>query len=137
MLKHNITIVNKITQLEELAKSIETISEEWDLPMTISMNLNLVLEELVTNIIFYGYDDSTEHEINIRMSFSDRAIEMQIEDDGKEFNPLFYKEPNIDGTIEERKIGGLGIFFVRKIMDNITYQRINNKNVLTLLKNIA
>ena len=137
MFTHRITIVNDVKQLEKLALELETISDEWNIPMAISLNLNLVIEELVTNIIFYGYDDKETHEINIQLSLTEQVIQLQIEDDGREFNPLLLPEPNIDESIEDRKIGGLGIFFVRKIMDHITYERTNNHNLLTLTKNIA
>ncbi len=137
MLEKNITIVNQVEQLEELAGILETVSEEWDIPMKVSLNLNLVLEELITNIIFYGYDDKNEHLIYIRLYKKDNEIEIQIEDDGKEFNPLLVAEPDIDESIENRKIGGLGIHFVRKIMDSMNYRRSDGKNILTLTKNIA
>ncbi len=137
MLEKNITIVNQVEQLEELAGILETVSEEWDIPMKVSLNLNLVLEELITNIIFYGYDDKNEHLIYIRLYKKDNEIEIQIEDDGKEFNPLLVAEPDIDESIENRKIGGLGIHFVRQIMDSINYRRSDDKNILTLTKNIA
>ncbi|HPT04027.1 MAG TPA: ATP-binding protein, partial [Bacteroidales bacterium] len=128
---------NQVEQLEELAGILETVSEEWDIPMKVSLNLNLVLEELITNIIFYGYDDKNEHLIYIRLYKKDNEIEIQIEDDGKEFNPLLVAEPDIDESIENRKIGGLGIHFVRKIMDSMNYRRSDGKNILTLTKNIA
>jgi anti-sigma regulatory factor (Ser/Thr protein kinase) len=137
MLEKNITIINQVEQLEELAGILETVSEEWDIPMKVSLNLNLVLEELITNIIFYGYDDKNEHRIFIRLYKKDNEIEIQIEDDGKEFNPLLAAEPDIDESIENRKIGGLGIHFVRKIMDGMNYRRSDDKNILTLTKNIA
>ena len=137
MLEKNITIVNQVEQLEDLAGILETVSEEWDIPMKVSLNLNLVLEELITNIIFYGYDDKNEHLIYIRLYKKDNEIEIQIEDDGKEFNPLLVAEPDIDESIENRKIGGLGIHFVRKIMDSMNYRRSDDKNILTLTKNIA
>jgi Anti-sigma regulatory factor (Ser/Thr protein kinase) len=137
MLEKNITIINQVEQLEELAGILETVSEEWDIPMKVSLNLNLVLEELITNIIFYGYDDKNEHRIFIRLYKKDNEIEIQIEDDGKEFNPLLVAEPDIDESIENRKIGGLGIHFVRKIMDGMNYRRSDDKNILTLTKNIA
>ena len=104
--------------------------------MSLGMNLNLVLEELVTNIIFYGYVDTNEHKIIIDLSRDNSIFRMQIEDDAKEFNPLLMAEPNIENSIEDRKIGGLGIFFVRKIMDTMTYERVDNKNILTMTKTI-
>lgn len=132
-----ITISNQITQLEVLANAMENISEEWDIPMNISLSLNLVLEELVTNIIFYGYDDKNDHEISISLSYDNNIMQLQIEDDGREFNPLLMAEPDLDVAIENRKIGGLGIHFVRKIMDDIIYVRSESKNILTMKKNIV
>lgn len=136
MADKNICIVNQINQLEYLAHAVEEISGEWNIPLNIALNLNLVLEELVTNIIFYGYDDKDEHEIKINFSYKNKIIKVQIEDDGRQFDPLQAPEPNIDKTIEERNIGGLGIHFVRKLMDDINYQRLDNKNRLTLTKQI-
>ena len=132
----NITIINQLDQLEYVANIMELISEEWNIPTNIALSLNLVLEELVTNIIFYGYNDNDEHKININLSYVDKIIKVEIEDDGKEFDPLQLPVPALSKTIEESKIGGLGIHFVRKIMDDITYQRLGNKNRLTLTKQI-
>jgi len=137
MNEKKITISNRLDQLEILANALESISGEWGIPMNAALNLNLVLEELITNIIFYGYDDTNEHEINIHFSYDDKIVQIQIEDDGKEFNPLSYAEPDTDLSLDDRKIGGLGIHFVRKIMDDITYIRSDNKNILTLKKNIV
>jgi serine/threonine-protein kinase RsbW len=136
MADKNITIINQLDQLEYLADTMEMISGEWDIPMNIALNLNLVLEEVVTNIIFYGYDDKDEHEININLSYKDNIIKVRIEDDGREFDPLQAPEPDMEKTIEESKIGGLGIHFVRTIMDDINYLRLDNKNRLTLTKHI-
>ena len=137
MAEKAITISNQITQLEVLANAMENISEEWDIPMNISLSFNLDLEELVTNIIFYGYDDKNDHEIRIGLSYDNNIMQIQIEDDGREFNPLLMAEPDLDVAIENRKIGGLGIHFVRKIMDDIIYLRSENKNILTMKKNIV
>ena len=137
MFEKKLTIINQIDQLEELARFFEATSEEWDLPMVVSLNLNLVLEELVTNIIFYGYEDKNIHEIMIAMNLDNNLINILLEDDGKAFDPLLAPEPDINLTIEERKIGGLGIHFVRKIMDKMNYQRLDNKNRLTLTKDIS
>jgi anti-sigma regulatory factor (Ser/Thr protein kinase) len=134
MFKKVISINNQLTQLEVLANALEILSEEWELPMNISLNLNLVLEELITNTIFYGYEDQNEHFIQIEISFENQVITMQIEDDGKEFNPLLMAEPDIELSVQDREIGGLGIHFVRKLMDEVTYNRTNNKNILTLTK---
>jgi anti-sigma regulatory factor (Ser/Thr protein kinase) len=137
MFEKKLTIINQISQLEELARFFEEISDEWELPMSASLNLNLVMEELVTNIIFYGYEDQNKHEITIVVILDNELINIQLEDDGKEFDPLSIPEPDINLAIEDRKIGGLGIHFVRKIMDKIDYKRLDNRNILTLSKNIS
>lgn len=136
MADKNITIINQLDQLEHLAHSLEEISDEWKIPLNIALNLNLVLEELVTNIIFYGYEDKDEHEIRINLSYKNNTIKVHIEDDGRQFDPLQVPEPNTEKTIEERKIGGLGIHFVRTIMDDINYLRLDNINRLTMTKHI-
>ena len=137
MHEKKITISNRLDQLEILANTLESISGEWGISMNAALNLNLVLEELVTNIIFYGYNDTNEHEINIHLSYHDKIVQIQIEDDGREFNPLLSAEPDTGIALDDRKIGGLGIHFVRKIMDDITYTRSDNKNILTMKKNIV
>jgi anti-sigma regulatory factor (Ser/Thr protein kinase) len=137
MAEKKITISNRLDQLEVLANVLESLSDEWNIPVNVSLNLNLVLEELVTNIIFYGYDDTNEHSITIYLSYNQNIVQLRIEDDGRAFNPLVYSEPDIGASLENREIGGLGIHFVRKIMDNCSYSRTGNKNILTLTKNIV
>ena len=136
MADKNICIINQLDQLDHLAHSLEEISDEWKIPLNIALNLNLVLEELVTNIIFYGYEDKDEHEIRINLSYKNNTIKVQIEDDGRQFDPLQAPEPDTEKSIEERKIGGLGIHFVRTIMDDVNYLRLGNKNRLTMTKHI-
>ncbi|MEI6060567.1 MAG: ATP-binding protein [Bacteroidota bacterium] len=137
MAEKEITISNRLDQLEVLANVLESLSDEWNIPMNVSLNLNLVLEELVTNIIFYGYDDTNDHSITICLSYDEKIVQLRIEDDGKAFNPLAYAEPDTGLSLENREIGGLGIHFVRKIMDDCSYDRTDNKNILTLTKTIV
>ena len=82
--KH-LSILNDIAELRELQHSIEELAENWELPMKVSMNLNLVLEEIVSNIIFYAYEDDMRHRINIDFFKEQNSIKVVITDDGKEF----------------------------------------------------
>lgn len=136
MAEKEIIISNQLDQITVLAEALESLSEEWNIPMNVTLNLNLVLEELVSNIIFYGYEDTNKHEISIYLSFNNETMKVRLEDDGKEFNPLLYAEADINLSAEDRNIGGLGIFFVRKMMDDIRYERRNNRNILTMEKSI-
>jgi len=131
-----IIITNRVDQLPALAEKIEELSEKWNLPMPLTMNLNLVLEEAVSNIIFYGYPDKNEHTIKISVSLLNQEIEVEIEDEGIPFDPTSMKQPDVNLPAEERPIGGLGIFLIFKIMDHVNYKREQGKNILTLKKKI-
>jgi len=133
-MEERITILNKVEELAVLAGRIEELAEQWELPMPLTMNLNLVLEETVSNIIFYAYPDGNEHSIDITLSIVDGEITIEIEDEGIPFDPTAMQQPDISLPAEERPIGGLGIFLVSKIMDNVSYRREQEKNKLTLKK---
>lgn len=135
MQKH-INIKNNIKQLPFLAEELEKLGEEWQLDIPVVTNLNLVLEEAISNIIFYAYDDDKEHEINIVAKKNDNEIVISISDDGKAFDPTKKETPDVSLSAKDRKIGGLGIFLIRKIMDSVIYKRENGKNILTLTKSI-
>jgi anti-sigma regulatory factor (Ser/Thr protein kinase) len=94
--------------------------------------LNLVLEEMITNVISYGYDDSSEHEISVRLSWKHPYMKLEVEDDGRSFNPLGASPPDTRKPLAERQVGGLGIHFVREMMDEVEYRRENDKNLLVL-----
>lgn len=131
-----IRISNNIDELTVLTQKIEELGKKWELSLPLLMTINLVLEEAVTNIIFYAYDVKAEHEIDISFALKNRQLEITILDDGKPFDPTLKAQPDISLSAEERKIGGLGIFLIQKMMDEVSYQRINNKNLLTLKKSI-
>jgi anti-sigma regulatory factor (Ser/Thr protein kinase) len=101
--------------------------------------LNLVLlaiEELVTNCIEYGYDDSDHHTIVIVLSISDESLTMDVIDDGHPFDPLTAPPPDFSLEAQDRPIGGLGIYLLRKLADNISYERNHGTNRLTLTKRL-
>jgi len=137
MNKETITIRNDISELEKIVQKLEFIEEKWELSPKIIFNLNLALEELISNIIFYGFDDDEEHEINISFEKEKTLLKILISDEGKEFNPFNVSvEEELDKSVEEREIGGLGIHFVKKLMDSFEYNRVNKINNITLIKNI-
>jgi anti-sigma regulatory factor (Ser/Thr protein kinase) len=97
------------------------------------LDTQLAVEEAITNIIVHGYPPD-EGEIRIRFRTSPRHIEVRIEDTAPPFDPLTLPDPDISGEVEERKIGGLGVFLIRQVMDRIAYRREDNKNILVLEK---
>ena len=129
-------IENRIEELTSLAEKIDEMAEDWELSQAIAMNINLVIEEAVSNIIFYAFNDNNKHEIDITVKFDDKVLTIEITDNGKPFNPLLQQQPDINLPAEERPVGGLGIFLISQIMDEKKYTRRKNRNILTLNKSI-
>jgi anti-sigma regulatory factor (Ser/Thr protein kinase) len=99
-------------------------------------DLNIALEEILTNIISYGYTDDREHVIRVRLSVQPGEVKAEVEDDGQPFNPFEAPEVDTAKPLEERAIGGLGIHLVRKLMDGLEYQRQEGKNLLVIKKHL-
>jgi phosphoserine phosphatase RsbU/P len=130
--KLTVSLKNDLAELQRLNQIVTEFADKHDLTPELVYRVNLSLEEIVTNVISYGYEDSSEHEISVRLSWQDPCIEIEIKDDGRPFNPLETPPPDIGKSLAERPIGGLGIHLVRKMMDDLEYRRESDKNVLVL-----
>ena len=119
-----------------MAIFIEELGEELSFNPALVMNLNLALEEAVSNIILYAYPEKLGEEISIKASTVEKSIIFTISDNGVEFDPTVLPDADITLSAAEREIGGLGIFLIRKIMDEVKYKRIEGKNVLTIKKDL-
>lgn len=129
-------IENRIEEIPSLAGKIEMLAEKWKLPVELTMNLNLVIEEALSNIIFYAFTDEKKHDIKITVSVLENNLILQITDDGIAFNPLTHRQPDITLPAEKRPVGGLGILLMSQIMDQMHYERRNECNILTLNKRV-
>lgn len=132
----HLNLKNNLHEIQRLAREITNFSEDNNLSKQIANDLNLCLEEVVTNIISYGYKDSAIHDIIVNLRLNDNEIEIEVIDDALAFDPLINPEPDIKKPLEERPIGGLGIFLVKKLTDEIKYIREKNHNVLKMKKKI-
>jgi sigma-B regulation protein RsbU (phosphoserine phosphatase) len=126
--------LNEISEIEKLQYVVEKYSQANDLPEELTMQLNLVLEELLSNTIFYGYQDHEKHYIYVHFILKSDRLTLVLEDDGIAFNPLERSKVDTTKSIEDVEVGGLGIHFVKNLMDHIEYKRDDNKNFLTLEK---
>ena len=133
-MKKEIRIKNQISELERVNQFIDEIGEELGLDMELQMNLNLVMEEMVSNVIFYAYPEGTPEEIELMAECDGKELTFVLSDKGKEFDPTLKDDadPNINPA--ERELGGMGIFIVKNIMNQVTYQRLEGKNLLTMKK---
>jgi anti-sigma regulatory factor (Ser/Thr protein kinase) len=127
---------SNLSELDALCQNLEKFGQSMGLSKKCIFEANLALDELFTNIITYGFEDKNEHTIRITISLQDDELVFSIEDDGVPFNPTEAESPDLECTIEECRIGGLGIHLAKNLMDEVCYQRCNNKNILTLRKNI-
>ncbi|MBQ9660675.1 MAG: ATP-binding protein [Bacteroidales bacterium] len=130
----HLVLHNNIQQIPQLADFIETIAVEKNLDQALAMNLNLALEEAVTNVIMYAYPDGADGLVDIEAILREGSLEFVVSDSGRPFDPTARPEADVTLQAEDRPIGGLGIFLVRHIMDKVDYARINGKNVLTMTK---
>ena len=131
-----IIIKNEIAELERVAVFVKEVSQLLSLDSETTMNLNLALEEVVSNVILYAYPQKMGENIIIKASSDDNILVFTITDKGDEFDPTKVEDVDITLAAEDREIGGLGIFIVKNIMNEVTYQRLDGKNILTLKKNI-
>ncbi|MDR2053625.1 MAG: ATP-binding protein [Treponema sp.] len=125
-----------IDELEKLLDWLADIFTEYSCPGKVCNQIAVITEEVFVNIAKYAYDGRTGDAI-VRVGRSGRIMVMQFIDTGKYFNPLEKTDPDISADIDERDIGGLGIYMTKKWMDSIHYDRVNGENRLTLRKNIA
>lgn len=116
-------------KLTELYKLNEFISDKLGRE---NLQVNLVVEEIFVNIVNYSKTDF----INVDVNFDDPTLIITFIDNGMEFNPLLEKDHEPPDTVEDAKIGGLGIFLTKKLADELHYQRINNENHLKIVKNV-
>ena len=132
----SLELKNDLAELSRLVETIEAFGADHGLPPDAVMQLNVALEEIVTNIIEYGFDGGG-HTIRIQFSMRGERLTVTVADDGRAFDPLARADPDVAAALEDRPIGGLGIHLVKTMMDDVEYARVDGHNVLTLIKHIA
>ena len=135
-MEKSIILANDIAEISKLNGFIDEIGEAFSLSPDVIFNLNLVLEEAVVNVINYAYPKEEHESIYLSAKLHEGSIVLVLTDTGKEFDPTMAPEADITLSAEERPIGGLGIFLIRQMMNEVKYERIDGKNVLTLEKKL-
>lgn len=135
-MEKSIVLANEISEISKLNGFIEDIGNEFSLTPDVVFNLNLVLEEAVVNVINYAYPKEEHQFIYLSARLHEGSIILVLTDTGKEFDPTLAPEADVTLGAEDRQIGGLGIFLIRQIMNEVKYERIEGKNVLTLEKKL-
>lgn len=135
-MEKRVRLRNDIQELETMNRFLEECAVALGLPPSFMVNLCLVMEEAVSNIIFYAYDQDqrVEDAVLISLGFNGVDLVIRVEDHGKPFDPTARLDPDITLSAEERPIGGLGIFLIKKIMDEVSYSREEGRNILLMSK---
>ena len=130
-----ILLKNQPREKQKVVQALEQFGRDHQLPAEILQAADLALEEHLTNLMTYGFADTTEHQIEVRFALGSHFV-IEVEDDGTPFNPL--QAPEVDTTVplEQRPIGGLGIHLMRRFMDEIEYHSEGGKNILRMRKRL-
>jgi serine/threonine-protein kinase RsbW len=129
----SLTIPADINEIPKVSSELEALMKNHGFPDEDILDTQLAVEEAVTNIVMHGYGNAGG-EVAIRFRASQGIVEIQLEDRAIPFNPLTLPEPDLTSDVDDRKIGGLGIFLIRKVMNDIQYRFEDNKNILVMVK---
>jgi anti-sigma regulatory factor (Ser/Thr protein kinase) len=134
-IRETLVVENEPLEVGRAANWLDSLIGEAVCPPRMLAALQVALEEALTNIMLYAYRDLETHKIEIRFSADASAATLELFDDGFPFDPTQHEPPPAAASVEDRP-GGLGLVFMRRLMDDITYQRMDDRNHLTLRKSV-
>jgi serine/threonine-protein kinase RsbW len=130
-------IINERVELSRVKDAVDRFAAAHGLPLTVLADLQVSLDEVLSNVMAYSYADGGTHEIAIELLIADGVLHAVIEDDGAPFDPLSVPLADFEPDLSKRAVGGLGIRFIRALNDEVCYERVENRNRLTLRRNLA
>ncbi len=130
---HILELRNDPAELRRMSAWIRQTGRLLALPAALASHLDVCASEAVINIIHYAYDDSANHRIHLRLSQGQGQVDLEVEDDGRPFNPLEYPPPPLVTRLEDAPLGGRGIRLIRGLMSECRYHRRDGKNILTMV----
>jgi len=135
-MKRELIFKNEEQELTRVTGFMEEICDELQLDMHVAMKLQLAMEEMVTNVIFYAYPQGTDADIVLTAESDGAELTFVLSDSGKPFDPTAQDTPDLDVDPMDREQGGMGILIVKNIMNEVSYQRLGNTNQLTMKKKL-
>lgn len=129
--RFSLAITNERAEITRISEGIRRLAAQTGLDATTTFNLELIVDELVTNTVSYGYGDGAKGRIEVSLEVGRDAVLLVITDDGKAYDPLTAADPPLNEPLEIRPIGGLGIHFVRTVTDEIRYRRSRGLNTVS------
>ena len=129
-----LTLINKVSEITKLNAFVKSATAALNMETGLANQIKLAVEEAVTNVIDYAYPSDIEGNISVTIEADEYRIRFILSDSGAEFDPTSVSKADTTLTVDERPIGGLGVFLVRNLMDSINYERVDGKNVLRMEK---
>ena len=128
---------NNRPEIRNLSNRFDIFAKDNKLPAKVIHDVQLALDEVVTNIVEYGYDDDDKHFIDIKFILNEQSLKIIIIDDANPYNILDKENPDTSLSFDDKPIGGLGIYLVKHLMTNIDYDYRDGKNHLLLTKSLT
>jgi len=132
-----ISFTNDLAELERLSRVIDEFAARQGLRPNVVFDLQLAANEIFTNVVLHGYADDRRHEIVVRLVADTDEVAVEIEDDGRPFDPSTVPTPRLDLPLEERPLGGLGVHLARRVTDAMEYRRQAERNIMRIRKKLT
>jgi sigma-B regulation protein RsbU (phosphoserine phosphatase) len=133
----NTRIENQLSEVGGVLSAFEDFAKRSQIPSDATQKVKVAFDELLNNIVSYGFPDGAKHLVDVNVERLQDRLKITVTDDGVPFNPFQKGKPDLGGSLADRQIGGLGIHLVRELMDEVSYKRGVDRNVVTLIKHLA
>jgi serine/threonine-protein kinase RsbW len=130
------SVPSDAAQLPALSRFLQDFWTDFNLPAAAALTFELALEEMFMNVVMHGSDAAQENRVEVSLTLADGGVTLTIEDDGAPFDPLSLPAPDVSASLEGRRVGGLGVFLVRQVMDSVSYRRRGTVNQLRMTKSL-
>jgi serine/threonine-protein kinase RsbW len=137
MKEQRTSVPSEALQLPVLAQFLQEFWCAAELPATQSMPFEIALEEIFMNIVTHGTPEGAPNRVELCLALTGDDLTLALEDEGPPFDPLTLPPPDVNAPLEDRRVGGLGIFLVRQMMDSVSYTRVGRRNHLRMTKHVA
>ena len=135
-MKRHTAVPSDAAQLPILTQFLQEFWSAADLPPAETVTFELALEEIFMNVVMHGSPAGRVPRVDVSLALYDGCLTLMIEDDGPSFDPLLLAAPDVTASLEERRVGGLGVYLVRQMMDAVSYQRLRGRNQLSMTKRV-
>lgn len=134
MTQVGVRILNRREDIRSVIDAVERFAAANGIGSATLHDVSVVLDEALANIIAYGFEPGRQSEISIQTEYEQGTISIVIEDQGRPFDPTQAPDPDTVKPLQSRQAGGLGIHFMRSLMDEVSYSRLDGMNRLRLIK---